>query len=123
MDQTTNQAYDTVQGLSLKRGEAARALSSWGAAAYGVVSILFLTPLLALAVQRLPLGRPELAFGLAVFCWMPTALSSGVTLTQVRGSSIPSEFDSDFGFWGSPCSVACRPRSPAASLSCRLRLG
>ena len=35
--------------------------------------------------RRLPLGRPELAFGLAVFCCMPTALSSGVTLTTVRG--------------------------------------
>lgn len=71
-----------LQGLNLRRGEAAKALTSWGAALYGVTAILFFTPLLALTVQRLPLGRPELAFGLAVFCCMPTALSSGVTLTQ-----------------------------------------
>ena len=78
------------QGLNLKRGEALKAASSWGAAAYGAAAILLLTPLLALPVQRLPLGRPELAFGLAVFCCMPTALSSGVTLTQVRSAPTAS---------------------------------
>lgn len=72
-----------LQGLNLKRGEAAKALTSWGATLYGIAAILLLTPLMAIPVQRLPLGRPELAFGLAVFCCMPTALSSGVTLTQV----------------------------------------
>lgn len=56
-----------------------------GAVAFGVASILFLTPLISLAVLRLPLQPPELALGLAVFCCMPTALSSGITLTQVCG--------------------------------------
>ncbi len=37
----------------------------------------------ALAALRLPFLPPEFAFGLAVFCCMPTTLSSGVSLTQV----------------------------------------
>jgi sodium/bile acid cotransporter 7 len=72
-----------ISGLGLRRGEALRALSAWGAILYGFTSILFITPLAALVVLRLPLGLPELAFGLAVFCCMPTTLSSGVSLTQV----------------------------------------
>lgn len=71
------------QGLNLKRGEAFKAASSWGSALYGLVAILLLTPLMAIPVQALPFAQPELAFGLAVFCCVPTALSSGVTLTQV----------------------------------------
>ena len=70
-------------GLGLRRGEALRALSAWGATLYGAAAILALTPLAALGVLRLPLGSPDLALGLAVFCCMPTTLSSGVSLTQV----------------------------------------
>ncbi|CAL5222608.1 g5001 [Coccomyxa viridis] len=76
-----------ISGLGLKRGEALRALSAWGAIAFGFASILFITPLAALAVQRLPLGSPELTLGLAVFCCMPTTLSSGVSLTQAVGGN------------------------------------
>ncbi|EIE25220.1 hypothetical protein COCSUDRAFT_46640 [Coccomyxa subellipsoidea C-169] len=76
-----------ISGLGLRRGEALRALSAWGAILYGFASILFITPLAALAVLRLPLGSPELAFGLAVFCCMPTTLSSGVSLTQAFGGN------------------------------------
>ncbi len=54
---------------------------------YGLVVVLAVTPLMALPVQAIPLARPELSFGLAVFCCMPTALSSGVTLTTVRANS------------------------------------
>jgi sodium/bile acid cotransporter 7 len=50
---------------------------------YGLTSILLLTPLLGLAAVQLPLEPPALALGLGVFCCMPTALSSGVTFTQV----------------------------------------
>jgi hypothetical protein len=76
-----------LSGLALRRGEALRALTAWDAILFGVASILLVTPLAALAVLRLPLGTPELGFGLAVFCCMPTTLSSGVSLTQVRCSS------------------------------------
>ena len=64
--------------------QAMRALSAWGATLYGCVAILALTPLAAYAALALPLAPRELAVGLAVFCCMPTTLSSGVSLTQVR---------------------------------------
>ncbi|CAL8461786.1 g1317 [Coccomyxa elongata] len=76
-----------ISGLGLRRGEALRALSAWGAILYGFASILFITPLAALVVLRLPLGSPALALGLAVFCCMPTTLSSGVSLTQAVGGN------------------------------------
>ena len=40
-----------LQGLNLRRGEAAKALTSWGATLYGMIAILLLTPLLAIPVQ------------------------------------------------------------------------
>jgi hypothetical protein len=55
-----------------------------GAVAFGLVSILIITPLFSRVALALPLQPPELAVGLAVFCCMPTALSSGITLTQAR---------------------------------------
>jgi len=64
--------------------EARRALQSWGAWAYGLAFILVLSPLAALAVLQVPLLPREFAVGLAVFCCMPTTLTSGVSLTQVR---------------------------------------
>ena len=66
-----------------------RALSAWGAILFGFASILFITPLAAIIVQRLPLNSPELTLGLAVFCCMPTTLSSGVSLTQVTLTTAP----------------------------------
>lgn len=72
-----------ISGLNLKRGETQRALAARGAVLYGLASILLITPFLGLAALRLPLQPPELAFGLAVFCCMPTTLSSGVSLTAV----------------------------------------
>lgn len=59
-----------------------------GAIAWGLASILLVTPLLGLLVARLPLQPPGLSLGLAVFCCMPTALSSGVTFTQQLGANV-----------------------------------
>ena len=73
-----------ISGLGLRRGEAANALADWRATLYGLASILLLTPLLAPLAYRLPLQPPELALGLAVFCCMPTTLSTGISLTQAR---------------------------------------
>jgi sodium/bile acid cotransporter 7 len=64
--------------------EARRALQSWGAWVYGLAFILVLSPLAALAVLQVPLVPREFAVGLAVFCCMPTTLTSGVSLTQVH---------------------------------------
>lgn len=58
-------------------------LSAAGAITYGLLSILLITPLLGLLAVQLPLQPPGLALGLGVFCAMPTALSSGITFTQV----------------------------------------
>ena len=61
------------------------ALRSPLALIYGVVSTLFLAPLLAIPILRLPIHPPEMALGLAVFCCVPTTC---VTLTNVcRGNA------------------------------------
>lgn len=73
-----------ISGLNLKRGEATQALTAWGSILYGLATILLITPLAGFVALRLPLHPPELAFGLTVFCCMPTTLSSAVSLTQVR---------------------------------------
>jgi hypothetical protein len=126
---TTPRHQPPPQGLNLKRGEAVKALKATGAVSYGLASILLLTPLLGFAAIQLPLAPRELAVGLAVFCCMPTALSSGVTFTQVgleqqRVCSLPATG------WGSvrdmqpqlaPAgpvaagTVTCQPVQPARS--------
>jgi predicted Na+-dependent transporter len=77
-----------IAGLQLRQGEAAKALRAKGALAYGLTSILLLTPLAAIPVLALPLEPRELALGLAVFCCMPTALSSGITFTTAVGGNV-----------------------------------
>lgn len=79
-----------ISGLGLKRGETQRALAAWGAVLYGMVAILLITPLLGILALRVPLQPAELAFGLAVFCCMPTTLSSGVSLTAVCAKTLLS---------------------------------
>lgn len=74
-------------GMLLRTSEVRTALSAWKATAWGSFSILFLTPFIgaALALQ-IPIA-PEFQLGLALFCCMPTTLSSGIALTiQARGN-------------------------------------
>jgi hypothetical protein len=73
-----------ISGLVLESGEAALALRSPLAIVYGLATILLVTPLLAFLALAMPLQPPQMALGLAVFCCMPTTLSTGVILTQVR---------------------------------------
>lgn len=54
-----------------------------GEIAYGLASILLITPLLGLLVAQLPLNPKPLAFGLGVVCTVPTALACGVAFVQV----------------------------------------
>ena len=75
-----------LSGLSLRRGEALTALKAVSSVLFGATSILLLTPLAASLALALPLSR-ELRVGLAVFCCMPTTLSSGVSLTQAVGGN------------------------------------
>ena len=74
-------------GLTLRTDEIQAALSNWTATVWGSVSILFLTPLIGTLIAfQLPLDR-SFQLGLALFCCMPTTLSSGLALTaQARGN-------------------------------------
>lgn len=72
-----------LSGLLLNSGEVGDALRCPAALAYGLTAVLGLTSALAPLVLRLPLAPPELAIGFAIFCCMPTTLSTGVVLTQV----------------------------------------
>ncbi len=74
-------------GLLLRTDEIRAALSAWRATAWGSLSILFVTPAAgALIAFRTPL-EPAYQIGLALFCCMPTTLSSGIALTsQARGN-------------------------------------
>lgn len=77
-----------ISGILLQRGEAAAALRSPIAIAFGILSTLLITPLAAFGVMRLPLHPPEMALGLAVFCCVPTTLSTCVTLSNAcKGNS------------------------------------
>uniref|UniRef100_A0A7S0N9J3 Uncharacterized protein n=1 Tax=Pyramimonas obovata TaxID=1411642 RepID=A0A7S0N9J3_9CHLO len=76
-----------LSGLAMCPDAMMRALKSWGAWIYGIVFILLISPLAALGVLQLPLVPKELAIGLAVFCCMPTTLTSGVSLTQASGGN------------------------------------
>jgi sodium/bile acid cotransporter 7 len=55
--------------------------------AYGLVSILLITPLLGLLVAQLPLHPRPLALGLGLVCTVPTALACGVAFVQVSCDS------------------------------------
>ena len=60
---------------------------------YGFLSILLFSPLLSLAMARMPLSPPEFAHGLALFMAMPTTVSSGVLMTgEARGNVALSVF-------------------------------
>lgn len=72
----------TISGLLMQRGEALAALRRPVAVAYGIIATLCLTPLAALGIVRIPFLQPEIALGLAVFCCVPTTLSTCVTLTM-----------------------------------------
>lgn len=76
-----------LSGLMLKTDEVHAALVAWKAMSWGCVSILFATPFLGAAIAfQLPM-EPAFQFGLALFCCMPTTLTSGVALTaQARGN-------------------------------------
>mmetsp|Transcript_27291 Transcript_27291/g.68726 ORF Transcript_27291/g.68726 Transcript_27291/m.68726 type:complete len:439 (+) Transcript_27291:338-1654(+) len=77
-----------ISGLTLKSSEVKAALKAWAAFLYGVVAILFLTPLLGMALVHVPFDSPSFAIGFAVFCCVPTTLTSGVTLaTQAGGNT------------------------------------
>lgn len=79
-----------ISGVRLKTDEVKRALKSPFPFAYGVVAILFVTPLLGYVCLLLgPAITSDFAIGLAVFAIMPTTISSGAIITKEvrRGAS------------------------------------
>jgi len=61
--------------------------------AIGILFVLFLTPLLAFPIMKLPeMGvscRIELLQGMALFCAVPTTLASGVTMVKQANGNVP----------------------------------
>lgn len=75
-------------GLLLRTDEIRAALSAWPATLWGILAILFLTPVLGAAVALMAPLDDSFRLGLALFCCMPTTLSSGIALTQqARGNT------------------------------------
>ncbi|KAK1301138.1 hypothetical protein QJS10_CPB13g01615 [Acorus calamus] len=74
-----------ISGLTLRSGQINAAVEAWPTGLYGLVSILLLSPFFSKLILRLHLAPQEFVTGLAIFCCMPTTLSSGVALTQLLG--------------------------------------
>ena len=76
-----------LSGLMLKTDEFHAALAAWKATTWGCFAILFATPVIGTAIAfQLPM-EPAFQIGLALFCCMPTTVTSGIALTaQARGN-------------------------------------
>ena len=74
-------------GLLLRTDEIQAAFSAWRASGWGIVSILFVTPVIGVVLAFQVPVQADFQLGLALFCCMPTTLSSGIALTQqARGN-------------------------------------
>ncbi|XP_040377086.1 probable sodium/metabolite cotransporter BASS4, chloroplastic isoform X2 [Oryza brachyantha] len=76
-----------ISGLTLRTKELGAAVEAWPAGLFGLASILLFTPFLAQFITQIKFFPHEFITGLAMFCCMPTTLSSGVTLTQLVGGN------------------------------------
>lgn len=81
-----------ISGFRLKTDAMKGALKQPCALLTGWFSILAWTPLLGFVATRLPLGPKEFSYGLALFCCVPTTLTSGAALIAgCKGASRASE--------------------------------
>ncbi|XP_009612447.1 probable sodium/metabolite cotransporter BASS4, chloroplastic [Nicotiana tomentosiformis] len=76
-----------ISGLTLRSDEIGAAAEAWPVGIFGLVSILFFTPLFSKIIMLLKLQPQEFVTGLAIFSCMPTTLSSGVALTRLAGGN------------------------------------
>ncbi|KAL5568591.1 hypothetical protein UlMin_025166 [Ulmus minor] len=76
-----------ISGLTLRSGDIGAAAEAWPVGILGLVSILLFTPYFSKIILYLQLQPQEFVTGLALFCCMPTTLSSGVALTQLAGGN------------------------------------
>lgn len=71
-----------LSGLQIKAADIRSAFRAYSAVAFGLTSILVLSPLLLFAIVLIPLEPKEFARGLALFVAMPTTVSSSVAMTS-----------------------------------------
>ncbi|KAL8533290.1 hypothetical protein ACS0TY_009618 [Phlomoides rotata] len=76
-----------ISGLTLRSDEIGGAAEAWPVGLFGLVSILFLTPLFSKFILLIKLQPQEFVTGIAIFSCMPTTLSSGVALTRLAGGN------------------------------------
>ncbi|XP_072969952.1 probable sodium/metabolite cotransporter BASS4, chloroplastic [Typha angustifolia] len=76
-----------ISGMMLRTRDLGAAIESWPAGLFGLGSILLFTPFLSKLILQIQLTPHEFVTGVAIFCCMPTTLSSGVTLTQLAGGN------------------------------------
>lgn len=76
-----------ISGLTLNTKEALDAAKQFRSLALGLVSILFVTPMLAFIVRYIPFRPSEFGIGLTIFCTVPTTLGVGVALTIASGGN------------------------------------
>ncbi|XP_010504503.1 PREDICTED: probable sodium/metabolite cotransporter BASS4, chloroplastic isoform X2 [Camelina sativa] len=76
-----------ISGLTLRTEAIGAAVKGWPLGVFGLISILLLTPSFSRLIMLVQLQPPELVTGLAIFCCMPTTLSSGVALTHLAGGN------------------------------------
>jgi len=77
-----------LQGVSLKTDEMKAALKAVKALSYAVVAILGITACYGFILFNIPFRPDEFRYGAALFCVVPTTLTSGVLLvTQAGGNS------------------------------------
>jgi len=77
-----------ITGLTLKTDEVKKALRAWPDGLYGVIAILFVTPLLALLPSELSFLPREFQIGFILFCSMPTTINSGVALVTAGKGNV-----------------------------------
>ncbi|CAM8895636.1 unnamed protein product [Rhodiola kirilowii] len=76
-----------ISGLKLSGREVREVAGVWKAGLFGLASILVLSPIVSKLIYQFPLAPREFVTGLAIFCCVPTTLSSGVALTQLVGGN------------------------------------
>ena len=69
-----------ISGLTLKTADIKNALGAHAALAYGLIAILGVTPMMGFLMVQIPFEPVQFRYGLALFCCVPTTLTSGVTL-------------------------------------------
>ncbi|CAN0900586.1 Probable sodium/metabolite cotransporter BASS4, chloroplastic [Linum grandiflorum] len=80
-------AIFVISGMTLRNGDIGAAAEAWPVGVLGLLSILLFTPCFSRVIVQIPLQPQEFVSGLAIFCCMPTTLSSGVALTQLAGGN------------------------------------